>query len=254
MDKHKEHHKAKEKDLHNGRSEDAKRGPDQPGREPEKQAGSEKSPDERRKEERRAASRRECDRLAAEQCSAALEDNRKLKDDMDALKDTMLRRQADFENYKKRMAKQQAEVRTMVVRDFAHEIILVNDDLLRAIDASENMPAGSSLEDAHKSFVQGVSMISNRIEETMKKFGVVEIEALDNEFDPNFHEAMDIEMSGDVERDTVTKVYQKGFRIEDLVVRSARVKVAKPARPAAGTQAAECDGPGSAGSGGETKQ
>ena len=135
MDKHKEHHKAKDRDVHNGKGEETR---------------SEKAADEKRKEERRGASRRECDRLAAEQCSAALEENRKLKDDMDVLKDTMLRRQADFENYKKRMAKQQTEVRTMAVRDFAHDIIMVNDDLLRAIDASENMPAGGSLEVAHK--------------------------------------------------------------------------------------------------------
>ena len=105
---------------------------------------------------------------------------------MDALKDTMLRRQADFENYKKRMAKQQTEVRTMAVRDFAHDIIMINDDLLRAIEASENMPEGGSLEDAHQSFVEGVSMISRRIEEAMKKYGVVEIEALKQRVRPEF--------------------------------------------------------------------
>ena len=87
-------------------------------------------------------------------------------------------------------------------------------------------------------------MISNRIEETMKKYGVVEIEALDSEFDPNFHEAVDIEMSGDVDRDTVTKVYQKGFRIDDLVVRSARVRVAKPAQEGGPSPANESDAAG----------
>ena len=61
-------------------------------------------------------------------------------------------------------------------------------------------------------------------------------------------------MSGDVERDTVTKVYQKGFRIDDLVVRSARVKVAKQARPSAGTAAPESDGAGPVEPGEETKQ
>lgn len=238
MDKHREHHKTKEKEAHNGTAEEMKQGSGHFEEDPGKERKAEKAPDERRKEDRRSESRRECDRKAAEQCKAALAENKKLKEDMDSLKDTMLRRQADFENYKKRMARQQGEVRTMAVRDFAHDIILVNDDLLRAIEASENMPAGTSLEEAHKSFVAGVSMISNRIEETMKKYGVVEIDAMGGEFNPNFHEAVDIETSAGVDRDTVTKVYQKGFRIDDLVVRSARVRVAKPARQ----QAAEGGG------------
>jgi molecular chaperone GrpE len=239
MDKHREHHKPKDKEAHNGKGEEPKHGHDLSDRELEKEMKSEKSSEERRKEERRSASRRECDRLAAEQCAAALAENAKLKNDMDVQKDTMLRRQADFENYKKRMAKQQTEVRVMAVRDFAHDIIMVNDDLLRAIEASENIPSSVSLEDAHKSFVQGVSMISNRIEETMKKYGVVEIDAMGSEFDPNFHEAVDIETSSEVDRDTVTRVYQKGFRIEDLVVRSARVRVAKPMRDAGPAPAEE---------------
>ena len=249
MDKHREHHKTREKETRSDKGEELKQGHDLSDNELEKEMKSEKASDERRREERRSASRRECDRLAEQQCAVALAESKKLKEDMDVLKDAMLRRQADFENYKKRMAKQQTEVRMMAVRDFAHDIIMVNDDLLRAIEASENIPAGESLEEAHRSFVQGVSMISSRIEETMKKYGVVEIDALNSEFDPNFHEAVDIETSKDVDRDTVTKVYQKGFRIEDMVVRSARVKVAKPVRDAGTPPGAD----GGATSGEETK-
>ena len=83
--------------------------------------------------------RREADRIADEEKANAVKENLKLRGEMDALKDTMLRRQADFENYKKRMAKQQGEYRKMVIRDFAHDIILINDDLLRAIDASKSV-------------------------------------------------------------------------------------------------------------------
>ena len=64
------------------------------------------------------------------------------------------------------------------------------------------------------------------------------MEAEGKKFDPNFHEAVEIEMSDDVDFDTVTKVYQKGFRIDDLVVRSARVKVAKPRKEEASEESA----------------
>ena len=151
------------------------------------------------------------------------------------LKDTILRRQADFENYKKRHHKIQKEQKKLAVKDLALDIIHINDDLLRAIEASSNIQADQSFEDAHKSFVDGVSMISNRIEEALKKYDVVEIDALNKEFDPNYFEAVEIEMAENVVKDTVTKVYQKGFRIDDIVVRSSKVKVSKPIREEAKT-------------------
>ncbi len=190
---------------------------------------------DRRSEERRKKDRRADVSSNESKLVHSLRDDLKKKDEeiekirseLDAAKDTMLRRQADFENYKKRMAKSQADQRKFIIRDFALDIILINDDLHRAIEASESIDAGG---DAHSSFVDGVSMISKRIEDTLSKYGIEEVDSLGKEFDPNFNEAVEIEMSGDVEVDTVTQVYQKGFHIDDVVVRNARVKVAKPAR------------------------
>ena len=71
-------------------------------------------------------------------------------------------------------------------------------------------------------------MISKRIEETLGKYGIKEIDSIDLEFDPNVHEAVEIEMSTDVDHDTVTKVYQKGFSLEEVVLRSSKVRVSKP--------------------------
>lgn len=230
MDKHKDHGRTKEKAHHEEKERGVKQNLDMSDEALEKKMKNEKLSEERRSEERRKAFRREADRLADEQRSNAINENLKLRAEMDVLKDTMLRRQADFENYKKRIAKQQGEVRKMAFRDIAQDIILINDDLLRAIEAFKNLP-GKSTEESHASFVEGVSMISRRIEETMKKYGVVEIDALNREFDPNLHEAVEIEMSDSEELDTVTKVYHKGFRIDDLVVRSAKVRVTKAGRP-----------------------
>lgn len=151
-----------------------------------------------------------------------------LNKEVESIKELIQRRQADFENFKKRNLKLLEENKKFAIRDFALEIININDDLLRAIEVSRDIPEGESLEEAHNSFVEGVSMISGRIESTLNKFGITEIESLDLEFDPNLHEAVEIETCDSVECDTVTRVHQKGFRIDDLVVRSAKVKVTKP--------------------------
>ena len=241
MDKHKEHNKAKDKEIHDIKEAMLKKAYDSSDEVLEEKIKDEKASEERRRVERRMSYRRDSDRVADEEKIIAIKENQKLRSEMDGLKDTMQRRQADFENYKKRMAKQQGEYRKMYLRDVAHDIIEIHDDLLRAIDASASLTKSGSIEKSYGSFVEGVTMISNRIEEAMKKHGVVEIDALNKAFDPNFHEAVEIEMSDDVDCDTVTKVYQKGFRIDDLVVRSARVKVAKPRKEEAAEESAPHD-------------
>jgi molecular chaperone GrpE len=74
-------------------------------------------------------------------------------------------------------------------------------------------------------------MISRQIEEMLKKYGVVEIESLNREFDPALNEAVEIEEGDGVDKDTITKVYQKGFMIDDYIVRCARVRVTRRVHP-----------------------
>ncbi len=191
--------------------------------------------DERRGDSRRKGARRKKDEDEKEKTISDLQGEiTKKNEEVDSLKDLLLRRQADFENFKKRNAKLQEDFKKHAIKNFAYDIILINDDLLRAVEASDNVREGESIEEAHKSFVMGVSMISKRIEETLGKYGIMEVESLGGEFDPNFHEAVEIETSDAVSVDTVTKVYQKGFKIDEMVVRSAKVRVAKPVKPDAG--------------------
>lgn len=147
----------------------------------------------------------------------------KKEKEIESLTDMLKRRQADFENYKKRMAKNLEEYQKLAIKDFAFDIININDDLLRAIDAASNIE-----DEQTKAFVEGVSIISNRIVEALKKYGIEEIDSFNREFDPNFNEAVEIDMSEDVDVDTITGVYQKGFKLDDYVIRCARVKVTKP--------------------------
>jgi molecular chaperone GrpE len=151
----------------------------------------------------------------------------KLTKENETLKDLLQRRQADFENYKKRTAKLQEDYKKTAIREFARDIININDDLIRAIEAGENL-TGADAEEAQRSFHQGVLMISRRIIDTLGNYGIVEIDALNMPFDPNLHEAIEIEESEqNIETDTVTKVHQKGFKLDDQVIRTAKVKVAK---------------------------
>ncbi len=176
-----------------------------------------------------ASSAREGDSAALQkQLTEAKDELEKKLKELAELKDLMQRRQADFENYKKRVIKNQEETRKLAIKDVALDIISINDDLLRAIDASSSVKEGESLEHAHASFVDGVKMISKNIEETLRKYGVEEIDHLGRPFDPQYNEAVEIVTSDAVKEETVTKIYQKGYSLGELVIRSARVQVTKP--------------------------
>ena len=150
----------------------------------------------------------------------------RLNKEIENLTDILQRRQADFENYKKRSAKMQEEFKKLAIRDLAFDIINVNDDIIRAIEASENISNKKNPE-TEASFIEGVKLISNRIEEILKKYGIEEIESENMPFNPAYHEAFEIENSENHEEDTVTKVYQKGFKLENHIIRSAKVRVSK---------------------------
>jgi molecular chaperone GrpE len=164
-----------------------------------------------------------------------LSDKKKLEDELakkikeiETLTDTMKRRQADFENYKKRMIKTQDEQRKFAIKDFALDIISINDDLLRAFDASCSISREKTVDEVCNTFSKGFSMISKSVEETLKKYGIEEIDSLNKTFDPNCNEAIETEESEKVDCDTITKVHQKGFRLGEYVLRSSRVKVSRP--------------------------
>jgi molecular chaperone GrpE len=152
----------------------------------------------------------------------------RLNKEVDTLKDLLQRRQADFENFRKRTAKLQEDYRKLAIKDFAFDIINVNDDISRAIEASDNLAEKESA-DAKDSFIEGIKLVSKRIEEILSRYGIEEIEAENKPFNPNFHEALEIENSENHTEETVTKVYQKGFKLDEHLVRSAKVRVSKPA-------------------------
>jgi molecular chaperone GrpE len=146
------------------------------------------------------------------------------------LKELLLRSRADFDNFRKRCIKNEDMNKKLAVKDFALDIITINDNLIRASEVALHIDEGDTLEHAHKSYVEGVMMISKSIEQSLGKNGVEEIDSFNCPFNPVFHEAIEFDTSEGIDSDMVSKVYQKGFKIDAMVIRTAKVKVSKPAK------------------------
>ncbi len=131
--------------------------------------------------------------------------------------DLARRTQADFENYKKRAAKDMtaagARGRIGVIR----EILPVLDNLERALEAAP---------DADGAFVEGVRLVYVDLQGVLQRAGVEAIEPKGDTFDPNVHEALSMHPQEGAESGTVLDVIEKGYRTSDTVIRPARVVVA----------------------------
>ncbi|MEA2429057.1 MAG: molecular chaperone GrpE [Thermoleophilaceae bacterium] len=132
--------------------------------------------------------------------------------------DLAKRTQADFENYRKRTAKdlQAAGARARI--GLIREILPVVDNLERALGVA---PAGDG-----DAFVEGVRLVYRELEGALARAGVEAIEPKGDAFDPNVHEALSMRPQEGAKSGTVLDVVEKGYRTADTVVRPARVVVA----------------------------
>lgn len=134
------------------------------------------------------------------------------------LRETYLRTLADFENFRKRNERDREELRRYALMDSLQHFLPIMDNLERAV-ASQG-----TLEDLKL----GVEMILRQMEELLNRFGGQEIDALGQEFDPSFHEAMSREEDSSVAQPTVVEVLERGYRLYNRLLRPARVRVAVP--------------------------
>ena len=142
------------------------------------------------------------------------EKDKQLKD----LNEKWLRSVAEFENYRKRSRKEWELLQHQAKTEVILEILNTIDDFERAF---------SVVEDEDDEFVQGIRLIYNNLISVLERFGVQEIESFNRTFDPNFHMAVGQLETEDVEAGHVAEVIQKGYRLDDTVIRPARVIVAK---------------------------
>jgi len=145
-----------------------------------------------------------------------------LKQENSDLKDQYLRKHADFENFRKRMAREKADAVKYGNQELLRDLIEVIDNFDRAIKSSED----SRDFDAFK---EGISMTEQHFTSMLEsKWGLKKLVSLGAEYDPNSHEALMMEESSDIEVPTVMEDYQSGFVLHDRVLRPAKVKVGKP--------------------------
>jgi molecular chaperone GrpE len=140
--------------------------------------------------------------------------------------EAVARRQADFENYRKRIERERGESHNRVVADVAGKLLPVVDNLARALDAERSVEVTESKEFRH--FLHGVELISKQLNEVLESFGVQPIAAIGERFDPHLHEAVVTEPTNDYEPDTVIEELARGYRIGERLLRPAMVKVAVP--------------------------
>ena len=126
------------------------------------------------------------------------------------------RTQADFENYRKRMARENAVAVDRGVGKLAKELLPALDHLDHALVAAEG----------HEDVVKGFALVRDEIVKALGRVGIQPFEPKGEMFDPNEHEAMIQQPSEDAESGTVIEVYQQGYRINGQVLRPARVVVA----------------------------
>jgi len=142
-----------------------------------------------------------------------------VKAERDDLKDQLLRKAADFDNYRKRMLKEKDEARQFANSGLLEDLCQVLDDFERAIRSSEGTRD-------YDSFHSGIVMIEGQFASMLeRKYHLKRLESLGKPFSPDHHEAIAMEPSDEGKESVVVEEYQKGYQLHDRVLRTAKVKV-----------------------------
>lgn len=137
--------------------------------------------------------------------------------DEEELNTRYLRLAADFQNYKRRVEKEKGDIYAYANEKIVVELLDVIDNFERALEHSGE----------NESFAEGMNMIFKQFKGVLEKSGVEEMNALGEDFDPNFHHAVLTENSVEYESGKITQVLQKGYLLNKKVIRPAMVKVAE---------------------------
>ncbi len=136
----------------------------------------------------------------------------------EALETKYLRLMADFQNFRKRTEKEKSDVYAYANEAIALKLLTVMDNFERALEHKDS---------PDEAFANGMELIFKQLKDVLTESHVEEIEALGAEFDPNYHNAVMMEEKEGCESNTVSEVLQKGYTLNDKVIRPSMVKVAK---------------------------
>lgn len=157
----------------------------------------------------------------------------KLENERNEVNEVVRRRQADFDNYKKRIERDRGETFINQVSNLATQMLPVLDNLNRALDFAASH--SESLSPDFHQFFEGIVLVNQQLNEVMAEMGVVPITAVGEYFDPHFHEAVATDESSGFPTNTITGELLRGYRVGDKVIRAAMVKVAIAAAKANAT-------------------
>ncbi len=150
--------------------------------------------------------------------TAAQEKVQSVQKDLEELKDRYVRKLAEFENHKKRSERERQEYFKIALAGFVHDFLPVMDNFERALEHAR--PA-----DLESDFGQGIVIIRKQLGELWKRYGLIPIDT-SGAFDPNLHEAVATEETDAVPPNTILAELQKGYFLNERLIRPSFVKVA----------------------------
>lgn len=134
-----------------------------------------------------------------------------------------MRLMAEFQNFKRRAAKEKTDIHAFANERIVSDLLPVLDNFERALGGEAEATENEEL----KNYAKGMELIFEQLKAALEKAGVKEIEALGEDFDPNVHNAVMTEQTDEYEDGKISKVMQKGYKLNDRVVRPAMVAVNK---------------------------
>jgi molecular chaperone GrpE len=129
-----------------------------------------------------------------------------------------MRLMAEFQNFKRRAAKEKSDIHAFANERIVGDLLPVLDNFERALDTETEDVEG---------YAKGMQLIFEQLRTALEKAGLKEIEALGQDFDPNVHNAVMTDNTDEYETDKISKVLQKGYKLNDKVVRPSMVAVNK---------------------------
>jgi len=156
-------------------------------------------------------------RAVPEEASGPAAELQKLKAERDSLQDRFARAQAEFDNVRRRAAKEQQDFRDYAAADAIKSLLPVVDSFERALQVKSE-PGD---------FRSGVELIYKQLQDVLVKLGVRAIPAKGEPFDPHVHEAIEMVETSDAPDHEVIEELQRGYKMKDRLLRPAMVKVAK---------------------------
>jgi len=149
------------------------------------------------------------------------EENAMLKQQLEELKDKYMRMYADFDNYKKRMIKEKSDMISMAAQDTLSSLLPVLDDFDRAKKNAE-------AEDGGEHFSEGIALVYQKLYSVLRQRGLEEMEANGQVFDPELHDAFtEIPAPSDDLKGKVVDTIEKGYKLNDRIIRHPKVVVGK---------------------------